>query len=126
MANDNCDICNNISEPILNPALDPSNCFITTDRICSGGAGLLNITGNISTNFYGSHSELVADIQTNLMIKRLNNTTTRPLCEQARRPIFSSHKERLRYIKYYRERGVTSYLLNGDPASNFFESVTNS
>lgn len=112
--NDNCDICGDIDEPITNPALDASNCFIVTERVKTKGV-CGDITGNISTNYYFSNNDLIEDIQTNLLIHRLNNTN-RPQCEQARRPVFKTQKERLRYIKYYSERAVTGY----------FESITNS
>jgi hypothetical protein len=112
--NDSCDISNDITEPILNPALDPSDCFIINDRIRTKRT-CGNIEGNVSTNFYFTNGDLIEDLQTNLLIRRLNNTS-RPVCEQARRPVFKTQKERLRYLKYYRERAVTG----------FFESITNS
>lgn len=113
-ANDECDISNDITEPILNPALDPSNCFILTDRIQTKRT-CGNIEGNISTNFYFTNSDLIDDLQTNLLIHRLNDTS-RPVCKRSQRPVFKSQKERLQYIKYYTERSVTG----------FFESITNS
>jgi hypothetical protein len=113
--NDNCDISNDITEPILNPALDPSDCFITTPRITTTRT-CGNLAGNLSTNFYFSNNDLLEDVQTNLMIRRLNNTN-RPVCQQAQRPVFKTQKERLRYLKYYRERSL---------AGMFFESITNS
>ena len=112
--NNNCDISNDITEPILNPALDPSDCFVMTDRIKTKRT-CGDITGNISTNFYFTNGDLMEDIQTNLMIQRINNTN-RPLCQQQRRPVFKTQKERLRYLKYYRERSLAGY----------FESITNS
>lgn len=112
--NDECDISNDITEPILNPALDPSDCFVLTQRIVTKRT-CGNIEGNVSTNFYFSNGDLIEDLQTNLLIRRLNNTN-RPACEKSRRPVFRTQKERLRYLKYYQERAVTGY----------FESITNS
>lgn len=114
MYNNSCDISNNITEPILHPAFDPSDCFILTERIKTKRT-CGNIEGNVSTNFYFSNADLMEDVQTNLLIRQLNNTN-RPVCQQARRPVFRTQKERLRYLKYYRERAITGY----------FESITNS
>lgn len=118
--NELCDICNNLSEPILNPALDPSDCFIMTDRMYTKRA-CGNITGNISHNFYFSNADLMDDIQTNLLIHRLNNTN-RPICQQQQRPIFKTHKERMQYLKYYRERALISSL---GSSTAYYESKTN-
>lgn len=112
--NDECDISNNITQPILNPALDPSNCFILTERLKTKRT-CGQIDGNISTNFYFTNGDIIEDLQTNLLIHSLNNTN-RPICKQSQRPVFRTQKERLRYLKYYRERAITG----------FFESVTNS
>jgi hypothetical protein len=112
--NNNCDISNDITEPILNPALDASDCFIMTERLKTKRT-CGDITGNLSTNFYFTNGDLIEDLQTNLLIQRINNTN-RSLCERSRRPVFKTQKERLRYLKYYRERALT----------NYFESVTNS
>lgn len=122
MANANCDISNDITEPILNPALDPSDCFISTDRMYTRNT-CGDVVGNISTTFYASNSDLLDDVQTNLLISRLNNTSTRPLCEQARRPVFRTYKEQLQYMKYYRERG---YIASLGLSTAYFESITNS
>jgi hypothetical protein len=103
--NDNCDISdgNDISEPVLNPALDPSDCFILTDRL---GKGItLDVVGNISVNPYFSQSDMMGEIQTNLMVARLYDTTYRPVCDRERRPVFESQKDRLRFVKWQLQRG---------------------
>lgn len=112
--NNLCDISNDLTEPVLNPALDPSDCFIMTERIKTKRT-CGNIAGNLSTNFYFTNGDLIDDLQTNLLIHRLNDTT-RPECAKAQRPVFKTQKERLQYLKYYRERSLAGY----------FESITNS
>jgi hypothetical protein len=95
--NIDCDISNDINEPILNPALDGSDCFIQSERITYGYPDVL---GNISVTYFFSQSDMLEEMKTNVTVARYYDTANLSVCERERRPIFRSQKERLQFVKY--------------------------
>jgi hypothetical protein len=92
-----CDISNDIDEPILNPALDGSDCFVQSERL---SYGYPNVAGNISVTYFFSQSDMLEEIKTNVTVARYYDTTHLSACERERRPIFKTQKERLQFVKY--------------------------
>ena len=95
--NIDCDISNDINEPILNPALDGSDCFIQSERITYGYPDVL---GNISVTYFFSQSDMLEEMKTNVTVARYYDTANLSVCERERRPIFRSQKDRLQFVKY--------------------------
>ena len=92
-----CDICNDISEPILNPALDGSDCFIQSERL---SYGYPDVVGNISVTYFFSQNDMLEEMKTNVTVARYYDTAHRTQCEREQRPVFKSQKERLQFVKY--------------------------
>jgi hypothetical protein len=92
-----CDISNDIEEPILNPALDGSDCFIQSERL---SYGYPDVVGNISVTYFFSQSDMLEEMKTNVTVARYYDTINRTECEKQQRPVFKTQKERLQFVKY--------------------------